>query len=252
MRWIRYRSDGRVFYGIAGGDTVREGVGDPFSGWTENGHVLSLGEVAVLAPVVPGKIVAVGLNYRDHAAEMKKALPDEPLLFLKPPSALLDPGGTILCPPESSRVDFEGELAVVIGRRCRRVAPAAARQHVLGYACMIDVTARDLQQKDVQYTRAKGFDTFAPLGPGIETDADPDDLVIETWVNGERRQASTTRELIFPVAALVSFVSGVMTLEPGDVISTGTPAGVGRLEPGDAIEVRIGGVGTLRCAVGAA
>ena len=252
MRWVRYRSDGRTFYGVVDGESVREGVGDPFHGWTENGHRVALADVELLPPVTPGKIIAVGLNYRDHAAEMGKALPNEPLLFLKPPSAVIGPGGRILCPPQSKRVEFEGELAVVIGSKCRRAGPGEARDHVLGYTCMIDVTARDLQAKDVQYTRAKGFDTFAPLGPWIETGADPDDLTIETWVNGERRQASTTRELIFSVAALVSFISGVMTLLPADVISTGTPAGVGPLSSGDVIEVRIGGVGSLRCGVGLA
>jgi 2-keto-4-pentenoate hydratase/2-oxohepta-3-ene-1,7-dioic acid hydratase in catechol pathway len=210
-----------------------------------------LAEAELLAPVVPGKIVGVGLNYRDHAAEMKKSLPDEPLLFLKPPSAVIGPGERILLPPESSRVEFEGELAVVIGSISRRVSPGEARRSILGYTCGIDVTARDLQAKDVQYTRAKGFDTFAPLGPWIETGADPEDLTIETYVNGERRQASSTRELIFSVETLVSFVSNVMTLLPGDVILTGTPAGVGELRPGDVVEVRIGGVGELRCGVAA-
>lgn len=250
MRWARYRQAGRTFHGVVDGDVVREGVGDPFGGWRENGHHLALAEVELLAPVAPSKIVAVGLNYRDHAAEMKKPLPTEPLLFLKPPSAVIGPGGTIVCPPESAATEFEGELAIVIGRRCRQVAASAAGEYVLGYTGMIDVTARDIQRREVQYTRAKGFDTFAPLGPWIETDADPTRLAIETRVNGAVRQSSRTDQLVFAPAELVSFVSRWVTLLPGDVISTGTPAGVGRLSPGDVIELAIERIGTLRCLVG--
>ncbi len=250
MRWARYQDRGRVFYGVVEGDTVREGVGDPFHGWRENGHRVRLGEVKLLAPAQPTKIVAVGLNYRDHAAEMKKSLPEEPLLFLKPGTAVIGPGETILCPAQSKQVEFEGELAIVVRTPCRRVTPGDAAEHILGYTCMIDVTARDIQRREGQYTRAKGFDSFAPLGPWIDTAADPDDVTIETWVNGERRQASRTSELVFSPPSLVSFISNVMTLLPGDVISTGTPAGVGPLRPGDSVEVRIGDIGTLRCGVG--
>jgi 2-keto-4-pentenoate hydratase/2-oxohepta-3-ene-1,7-dioic acid hydratase in catechol pathway len=250
MRWVRYRDGERTFYGLFEGDSIREGVGDPFRGWSDTGHRVDVAAVRLLAPSEPTKIVAVGLNYRDHAAEMKKTLPEEPLLFLKPSTAVIGPGDAILCPPQSKQVEYEGELAVVLRSRCRRVTPDEAVAHVLGYTCMIDVTARDIQRRENQYTRAKGFDTFAPLGPWIETDVDPADLAIETFLNGERRQSSRTRELVFSPAALVSFVSHVMTLLPGDVISTGTPAGVGALRPGDAIEVRIAGIGALACHVG--
>jgi len=252
MRWLRYRDGGRAYYGVLEADEIREGVGDPFRGWRENGHRVRLSAARLLAPSEPSKIVAVGLNYRDHAAEMKQPLPEEPLLFLKPGTAVIGPDESILCPAQSKQVEFEGELAIVIRRPCRRVSPDDALDHVLGYTCMIDVTARDLQRRDVQYTRAKGFDTFAPLGPWIETDADAGDLTIETYVNGERRQNSRTSELIFSPAFLVSFISQVMTLLPGDVISTGTPAGVGPLRPGDTVEVRIGSIGALACRVGSA
>ena len=252
MRWVRYGSDGREFFGILEGETIREGTGSPFADWRENGHRVSLAEVELRAPSIPGKIVAVGLNYRDHALEMSKPLPEEPMLFMKPPSAVLRPGGTILCPPQSGEIHYEGELAVVIGKRTRNVDEAGASECILGYTCLIDVTARDLQRKDVQYTRAKGFDTFAPFGPWIETALDPSDVAITTVVNGKTRQASRTCQLIFPVPRVVSFVSSVMTLEPGDVLSTGTPSGVGELHPGDTIEVRIEGIGTLHCAVAAA
>jgi 2-keto-4-pentenoate hydratase/2-oxohepta-3-ene-1,7-dioic acid hydratase in catechol pathway len=250
MRWVRYREGGRRFYGVIEGEWLREGVGDPFHGWRENGHRVPFASAHVLAPCEPTKIVAVGLNYRDHAAEMKKAIPEEPLLFIKPGTAVIGPGEQILCPPQSKQVEFEGELAIVIGRTCRRVTPGDAIDYILGYTCMIDVTARDIQRREGQYTRAKGFDTFAPLGPWIETATDPEDLTIETFVNGERRQASRTSELIFSPAFLVSFISHVMTLLPGDVVSTGTPSGVGPLRPGDSIELRIGSIGALRCGVG--
>jgi len=211
-----------------------------------SGAEAHLDHVTLLAPAAPTKIVAIGLNYRDHAKEMGIDLPEEPLLFLKPPSAVTGPETEILLPPASSRVDYEGELAIVIGRRARRVRPEEARRHVFGYTCLNDVTARDLQAKDGQWSRAKGFDTFACVGPAIATSVDPSDLAIETWLNGTRVQASRTSQLIFGVDALVSYVSEVMTLEPGDLISTGTPAGVGQLEAGDEVEVRIEEVGTLR------
>ncbi len=252
MRWVRYREGGRTFYGVLEDDHVREGVGDPFHSWRENGHRVPLSAAHVLAPCEPSKIVAVGLNYRDHAAEMKKALPEEPLLFIKPGTAVIGAGEQILCPRQSKQVEFEGELAIVVGRMCRRVTPGDALDFILGYTCMIDVTARDIQRREGQYTRAKGFDTFAPLGPWIDTAADPADLAIETYVNGERRQSSRTSELIFSPAFLVSFISQVMTLLPGDVVSSGTPAGVGPLRAGDTIEVRIESIGALRCGVGGA
>ncbi len=196
-------------------------------------------------PVQPTKIVAIGLNYKDHAAEMGKPLPEEPLVFSKPPSSVIGPEDPIDIPRWAGRVDHEAELAVVIGRRARAVPVERAMDFVLGLTCLNDVTARDLQQKDVQYTRAKGFDTFAPMGPCIAVGLDPSNLAIEGWVNGEKRQASNTNQLIFPVPELVAFVTRFCTLEPGDVITTGTPSGVGPLKPGDRVMVKVTGVGSL-------
>ncbi len=210
------------------------------------GATMPLDEAQLLAPVTPGKIVAVGRNYAEHAKELGNEVPTEPILFLKPPSALLSPGGAIVMPVASSRVDFEGELAIVIGRRAKNVAASHWRDFVFGFTCANDVTARDLQKKDVQFTRGKGFDTFCPLGPWIETDLDPSDLAIRTRVNGETKQDGRTSQMIFHPSALVAFISGIMTLEPGDVILTGTPSGVGPLAAGDTVEVEIEGIGTLR------
>jgi 2-keto-4-pentenoate hydratase/2-oxohepta-3-ene-1,7-dioic acid hydratase in catechol pathway len=189
--------------------------------------------------------VCVGRNYAAHAKELGHAVPSEPLLFLKPPSALLGPRGTVRLPPESARVEHEAELAVVVGARAKNVPRESALRHVYGYTAACDVTARDLQRKDVQFTRAKGFDTFCPLGPWIETELDPGDVLVSCRVNGTVRQQASTREMIFDVATVVAFVSRVMTLEPGDVILTGTPEGVGPLEANDALEVDIAGIGVL-------
>ena len=193
----------------------------------------------------PSKIVCIGTNYRAHALEMGKALPDEPLLFMKPPSAIIGPGDAIVRPGGYQRVDFEGELAVVIGRTARRVARESALEYVGGYTCLNDVTVRDLQKKDVQFTRAKGFDTFCPVGPRVASGLDPSNLKIQTRVNGQLRQSSSTADLIFDVPTLIAFVSRVMTLEEGDLISTGTPSGVGNLDPGDVVAVEIEGIGVL-------
>lgn len=200
----------------------------------------------LLPPVVPGKIVCVGRNYADHAKELGNDVPAEPLLFLKPPSALLAPGGTIVRPRASDRVEYEGELVIVIGRETSNVPQARWRDYVCGFTCANDVTARDLQKKDVQFTRAKGFDTFCPLGPAIETDLDVSDVRVTTRVNGETRQDARTSQLIFPPAFLIEFISSIMTLMPGDVILTGTPAGVGPLVADDVVEVEIEGIGVLR------
>lgn len=194
----------------------------------------------------PGKIVAVGRNYADHARELGNDVPKEPILFLKPPSAFLPPGGRIELPPSSSRVDFEGELAIVIGRRARQIAASDWRTFVLGFTCANDVTARDLQKRDVQFTRGKSFDTFCPLGPWIETELDPANLHLLTRVNGEIKQDGRTSDMVFKAGELLAFISDIMTLEPGDVVLTGTPAGVGPLLPGDVVEVEIEGIGTLR------
>lgn len=195
--------------------------------------------------LVPSKIIGIGVNYRAHAAEMGKALPDEPLMFLKPRSAMIGTGEAIERPAGYDRVDYEGELGVVIGRRARRVARGAALDHVMGLVCVNDVSVRDLQKKDGQWARAKGFDTFCPIGPRIVAGLDPSRLAIKTRVNGVVRQDSSTADLIFDVPALIAFVSAHMTLEVGDVITTGTPAGVGNLSPGDEVEVEIEGIGVL-------
>jgi 2-keto-4-pentenoate hydratase/2-oxohepta-3-ene-1,7-dioic acid hydratase in catechol pathway len=222
---------------------------EPWLGGRETGEALSWEEGDLLCPAAPTKIVCVGRNYAAHAKELGNDLPSEPLLFLKPPSALLGPGGAVVLPPESARVEHEAELAVILGRRARRVATEDALAHVFGYTCACDVTARDLQRKDVQFTRAKGFDTFSPLGPWIETELDPGAQTIECRVDGQVRQSGTTRQMIFEVSALIAFASHVMTLEAGDVILTGTPEGVGPLAAGDVLEVEIGGVGVLKLRV---
>lgn len=200
----------------------------------------------ILAPSIPSKILCIGLNYRKHAEEMNKALPEEPMIFSKPPSSVLDPEGTIVRPPESKEVHYEGELAVVIAKRCRRVSAANAHEVIAGYTLLNDVTARDLQRKDVQYTRGKGFDTFAPFGPRIVTGLNPEELNITLRVNGEVRQSSPVSDMIFTVAQIIEHVSNAMTLEPGDIIATGTPSGVGELNAGDVVEVEIPEIGVLR------
>jgi len=197
-------------------------------------------------PFKPSKIVAVGRNYAEHAKELGNEAPAEPILFLKPPSAVLAPGGTIVRPAMSQRVDFEGELAIVIGAEAKNVRAADWRSVVRGFTCANDVTARDLQKKDVQFTRGKSFDTFCPLGPHIETELDPSRLRIQTRVNGEIRQDGNTEQMVFKCDFLIEFISSVMTLYPGDVILTGTPAGVGPLSAGDTVEVEIEGIGVLR------
>ncbi|MEX2273651.1 MAG: fumarylacetoacetate hydrolase family protein [Vicinamibacterales bacterium] len=218
--------------------------GDAF-GQYELGAAVTLDGAELLPPVRPSKVIAIGLNYRDHAAEMNKPLPSEPLMFMKPSTAVIGPGEAIRLPMWAGEIHHEAEMAVVISKRASHVAAADAMAHVLGIACANDVTARELQKKDVQYTRAKGFDTFAPVGPCVALGLDPSALAIEGLVNGQVRQSSSTRELIFGVPQLIEFVSRVMTLLPGDVILTGTPSGVGPLKPGDTFSVRIEGVGQL-------
>ncbi|HEX6178250.1 MAG TPA: fumarylacetoacetate hydrolase family protein [Thermoanaerobaculia bacterium] len=194
----------------------------------------------------PTKIVCVGRNYADHAKELGNVAPSEPIIFLKPPSAMIGHGATIVRPSQSQRVDFEGELALVIGKTAKKIPAAAWRDIVGGFTCANDVTARDLQKKDVQFTRGKGFDTFCPVGPWIETDVDPSALRIATRVNGETRQDGNTRDMIFSCGVIIEFITSVMTLVPGDLVLTGTPAGVGPLNGGDTVEVEIEGIGTLR------
>jgi 2-keto-4-pentenoate hydratase/2-oxohepta-3-ene-1,7-dioic acid hydratase in catechol pathway len=227
------------------GDAVYALEGDLFGAFERGERIGSLSEVRLLAPCTPSKIVAVGLNYAAHAAEAHLDVPAEPLIFLKPPTTVIGPGDSIAYPPISQRVDYEAELAAVIGRRARNVSAGEALSCVLGYTCANDVTARDLQHQDGQWTRGKSFDTFCPLGPWIVTGLDPGDLSIEARVNGEAQQRSRTGDMIFPVGHLIHYIPQVMTLEPGDVVLTGTPAGVGPLQPGDRVEVEIEGIGTL-------
>ncbi len=249
MRIVRFELQGRSGYGILEGEKISILWNTPYGDGLKNtvGELVSLPTVKLLAPCEPTKIIALGLNYRDHAAEFGRPIPDEPLIFLKPSTSVIGPDEDIVYPAISRRVDYEAELAVVIGRPCRNVPPEEIRDYILGYTCFNDVTARDLQKKDGQFTRSKSFDTFAPLGPWIETEIpDPDNLTVEAYLNGERRQHSSTRNQVFSVATLVAFISRVMTLLPGDVIATGTPAGVGPMRPGDVVEVRLEGIGTLR------
>lgn len=216
----------------------------PWAGGRPSGVELER-DAQMLCPVLPSKIIGIGRNYRKHAAELKNEVPEEPLMFFKPPSSLLDPGGTVQLPPESERVDYEGELVVVIGQRCRRVSAAQAREAIFGYSIGCDVTARDLQQKDKQWTRAKGFDTFCPLGPFVVSLKDPGGLSLQLTVNGQLRQDGSTADMIFDVPTLVAYASQSMTLEPGDLIYTGTPEGVGPLQHGDDVRVRIENLGEL-------
>jgi 2-keto-4-pentenoate hydratase/2-oxohepta-3-ene-1,7-dioic acid hydratase in catechol pathway len=242
----RFTKDNTIFYGAVSGDIVQEIAGDIFTTYQILDVSHPLQTLHVLAPCAPSKIVAVGLNYRTHAAEVRMELPQEPILFLKPSTAVIGPEENIIYPAMAKRVDYEGELGVVIGKKCQAVSVEQAPEFIFGYTCVNDVTARDLQKKDGQWTRAKGFDTFAPLGPFIETELNPSDLRIETFLNQENKQSASTSDLIFPVPYLVSFISRVMTLLPGDVIATGTPSGIGPMRPGDSVEVSIGGIGTLK------
>jgi len=245
MRIIRFRKERLSHWGVLEQEEHISRIEDPFSTRMRKVDFERLRDVELLAPVIPGKVVAVGLNYRDHAEEVGLPVPETPILFLKPATSVIGPNQTIRLPSSSRRVDYEAELAVVIGHRARRVSEDAARRYILGYTCLNDVTARDLQSKDGQWTRSKGFDTFCPLGPWIETELEPSSLSVRLYLNGELRQSSNTTNLVFSVDRLVSFISEVMTLEPGDVIATGTPAGIGRMNPGDRVEVVIDGVGCL-------
>ena len=246
MRFVRFSVGNEPpRYGWVYQDHVGPIDGDPFGEYRRLEAGLPLERVRLHAPLKPGKIIAVGRNYVDHAKERGVDVPEIPLIFFKPPSSVIGPGETIILPPQSSRVDHESELAVVIGKSGRWISAEQAMGHVMGYTAANDVTARDLQQKDGQWTRGKGFDTFCPLGPWIETDLDPADTIIRCRVNGEMRQMGSTREMVFSVQQLIAFVSTVMTLEPGDVLLTGTPAGIGPLTAGDVVEVEVDGIGVL-------
>ena len=248
MRVVRVFTGEDVRYGLADAASITLISDEPFAAW-ETEDVIPMVGAHLLPPAMPTKIVCVGINYRTHALEMGHELPVEPLIFLKPPTAMNAPDGEIHLPPGVGRIDYEGELAVVMGRRAHRISADEAAAHILGYTCANDVTARDLQKRDGQWARAKGFDGFCPLGPWVETDVDPSDLGIETRVNGELRQSSRTSDMIFDVPTLVSFISHVMTLLPGDIVLTGTPSGIGELHAGDVVEVRIEGIGSLNSKV---
>jgi 2-keto-4-pentenoate hydratase/2-oxohepta-3-ene-1,7-dioic acid hydratase in catechol pathway len=247
VKIARFSHDGKIDYGIVDDDALVLLAGDPmFTGFDTTGERVPLGKVgAFLAPVIPrSKVVAVGKNYREHAAEMGGEAPGEPLLFLKPNTSVIGLGDPIIVPPQSERVDFEGELAVVIGTIAHNVSAADAASHIFGYTVANDVTARDLQKKDGQWTRAKGFDTFCPLGPVIETEL-PADAVLRTRLNGELKQEAPITDMVHDIPSIIAYASSVFTLLPGDVVLTGTPSGVGQLKPGDTVEVEIDGVGSL-------
>lgn len=246
MKIYHYKFKDRSYYGILKEENLYPIKGSLFGKFEIEEKKIPIGEVMLLPPVKPTKIVAVGANYKDHAMERGRPIPSEPLLFLKPPSAVISAYESIIYPPMTKRVDYEGELAVVIKKKSRNIdSDEKVQDCILGYTCFNDVTARDLQDRDVQFTRAKSFDTFAPMGPCLVTDVNSSRLRIKTFLNGKLRQSSNTRNLIFSVPHLVKFISQIMTLNAGDVIATGTPAGVGPMWPGDRVDVQIEGIGTL-------
>lgn len=252
VRIARFTVADQIAYGVVGGDpddpasqTVTAMDGHPFAPFTLTQAVFPLAEVRLLPPVLPSKVIGIGKNYAEHAREMGGEAPATPVMFLKPSTSVIGHGEAVLLPEQSQQVEFEGELAVVVGRLAREVPESRVDDVILGYACANDVTARDLQRSDGQWARAKGFDSFCPLGPWIATDVDARDLLLETRVNGDLRQSGRTSQMVHSVADLVQFVSSVMTLLPGDVILTGTPAGVGALSDDDTVTVSIEGIGSL-------
>jgi len=254
MKFCRYQTrdasstdSASAHYGVIEGETVVEISGPPWMAWSRGMRTARLADVLLLAPVEPSKIVCIGRNYAAHAAELGNEVPKEPLMFLKPPSSIIGPEEAIVLPKYSQRVEHEGELALVIGRRCSQLRDGDdSLSFVTGYTCLNDVTARDLQKSDVQFTRAKGFDTFCAVGPHIESDLDPSNILVETHVNGALRQSGVTSLMTYTPAFLVRWISRIMTLTPGDIVATGTPAGVGPLVAGDTVEVSVAGVGVLR------
>jgi 2-keto-4-pentenoate hydratase/2-oxohepta-3-ene-1,7-dioic acid hydratase in catechol pathway len=252
MRFGRMMIDGEPRFVRLANGSAEPLAAPPWAGGLDrgpDGAARPFREAELLCPVAPSKIVCIGRNYVAHAKELGNPLPTEPLLFFKPPSSLLDPRGAVVLPADSERIEHEAELGVVIGRRARNVPAADAMSHVFGYTCVGDITARDLQKKDGQWTRAKGFDTFCPVGPWIESELDPKALRIECRVNGQTRQDGSTSDMVFNVATLIAYISRVMTLEPGDLIATGTPEGVGPLARGDALDIAVAGVGVLSVTV---
>jgi 2-keto-4-pentenoate hydratase/2-oxohepta-3-ene-1,7-dioic acid hydratase in catechol pathway len=252
MRIIRFLDRNKTRYGVLKDDQILSLAQDPFLCFSAGESLeyadksYSLTEVKLLMPCLPSKLVCLGLNYRPHAQEFNQQLPTSPLLFLKPSTSVIGPDEAIVMPENWKRVDYEGELGIVIGKIAKNVNVGKAREYVLGYTCVNDVTERQMQKEDGQWTRAKGFDTFAPIGPWIETEVEPDDLKLETYLNSKLRQSGRISEMIFGIDRLISFISGVMTLLPGDIISTGTPAGIGPMKGGDVVEIKIEKIGTLR------
>ncbi len=253
MKIMQFNAGGSVLHGILEGSALI-----PLEGAHPSEHALftdfrldrkrsyKLEEVAILPPVRPSKVIAVGINYRDHAEEFGHEIPSEPVTFMKPSTSVIGPGGEIVYPPSAGQVDYEAEIAAVVRKEAKDISEENAPDFILGYTCLNDVTARDLQRKDGQWTRAKSFDTFCPIGPCIETDIDPGNLCIVSRLNGETRQSSNTKHFIFPMFKLFSFISKIMTLLPGDIVTTGTPSGVGAMVPGDVVEIEVEGIGTLR------
>jgi 2-keto-4-pentenoate hydratase/2-oxohepta-3-ene-1,7-dioic acid hydratase in catechol pathway len=248
MRYVRYQSSDGPRWGALEGERVRPLRGSPLDPGEPTGATLALADLRLLAPCEPTKVVAIGLNYRAHAAEAGLPVPDEPAMFLKPTTAVIGPGEPIVRPRRSARVDYECELACVIRTRMHRVPEVEALRHVLGYTALNDVTARDIQSLGgnlLNLTWGKGYDTFCPIGPVLTDEVDPDDVLVEGYLNGRRVQSASTRDFIFPMARQLSWISHIMTLLPNDVVTTGTPPGIGPMKPGDVIEVRIAGIGTL-------
>ena len=246
MKIVRLASGKKTEYGILLGGIIDGIEGTPLHRLKYSNLHYDLSEVKLLPPCTPSKIVALGLNYHSHARELQMPVPSEPLLFLKPPTAIIGPEDNIVYPDSSQRVDYEAELGIVIRFRAYRVPVEKSLNYVLGYTCFNDVTARDLQNKDKQWTRAKSFDTFAAIGPCIETELDPGNVSLESYLNGELKQRGNTSDLIFSVPEIISYVSHIMTLLPGDIIATGTPSGIGPMNPGDTVEIKIKQIGTLR------
>jgi 2-keto-4-pentenoate hydratase/2-oxohepta-3-ene-1,7-dioic acid hydratase in catechol pathway len=246
VKIVRFAHGEKAEYGILYSDAIQSLHGTPFNTIETTNQHHRLSDIRLLPPCLPSKIIALGVNYRSHGEEMSHRIPTEPLIFLKPSTSVIGPEDNIIYPESSQRVDYEGELGVVIKSITRHVSKEEASHHILGYTCVNDVTARDLQSKDRQWTRSKSFDTFCPIGPCIETELDPANLSLETYLNGEIKQKTSTSNLIFPVFELVSFISRIMTLLPGDVIATGTTSGIGPMQPGDTVEVKIENIGTLR------
>ncbi len=246
MKTVRFKVDETEHYGILDGNVITKLAQEPYDRIMPLDKTYNLNEVTLLAPCTPTKIVALGLNYKSHAEETHNPVPESPIIFIKPTTCIIGPEDNIVYPPSTTRVDYECELGVVIGKRMRMIAVNDALDYVFGYTCVNDVTARDHQRDDVQWTRGKGHDTFGPIGPCIETELDPGNVVVSTYLNNELKQQQNTSDLIFSVPEMISFISGVMTLLPGDIIATGTPSGIGPMKPGDTVEIKIDPIGVLR------